>query len=330
MRRKALLAIAFAGGMLNSQLPALSQSKIESTDSVIQQLANTEGMPPDCRAFYLLRIASSYLAGDERTAVEAQFRTVANQSGRDYAFWPIGRDDILTSWADQVALEGRSTIRGTDAITNAKSHTKSIGNENLSLADSAIQQALRQLDKTSVKFSRLNMYFIASRLFQKSGNTDEMLKCNKVLEEAFRSCEESSPVDEEQMKAAASILNSMAYGVVPLDIPHWIERRLQPHNEVKHFSEDDFEKSDKLKRRAVAFVDRLAATNHLRRKAHRDLALWYMQLGKNEMADKEKQILFGLVGCRDDSILYPQQAGCGQLVWWRMEKYEARYFCGMG
>jgi hypothetical protein len=67
-RRKALLAIAFAGGTLNSQLPALCESKSESTDSVIQQIANSTQITPEARAYYFLRLASRYLAGDDRAA----------------------------------------------------------------------------------------------------------------------------------------------------------------------------------------------------------------------------------------------------------------------
>jgi hypothetical protein len=334
MRRKALLAIAFAGGLFNSQLPALPQTKVDSTASVIQKIGNdTElQLEPEDRAYYLLLIARSYLAGDSRDAVEAQFRTVVNQSRTGYAF-RLGRskwrDPMLTDWSDRIALEEYSMHHGINGLTQDKSNAKPIDHENLLLADTAIKQALSQLEKASDKLARLNMYFIASRLFQKSADTAGTLKCDAVLEEAFRSCEESSPVDEKRISAAVSVLNSMAYGVIPIHIPDW-KNPLDRQTEAKPFSEVDFQTSDKLKRRAVAIADQLPPTAHVRRKAHRDLALWYLELGRNEMADKEKQILFKLVGTQDDSILYPQAQGCGQFMWWQTSKVRGVFGCGMG
>jgi hypothetical protein len=124
----------------------------------------------------------------------------------------------------------------------------------------------------------------------------------------------------------------MAYSLIPVNIPN-----LNPHDSIagrqtplEPFTEKDFKESEKLKLRAVAMADRLDSKNHLRRKAHRDLALWYMQLGKNQLAQKEKQTLFELVGCEDDSILYPQAAGCGHVVWWKKERNIVTMGCGMG
>jgi hypothetical protein len=328
-RRKALLAIAFAGGMLNSQLPALSES-IESTDSVIHQFENSTAMPPEIRAFYLLSLARGYLAGGDQATVEAQYTPVLNQSTRN---WPFRRgwETVLVPWAEQASLEGRLQSAKAEATSDSQPITKG----GLVLADTAVQKALRQLDRGSDKFAKLNMYFIASQLFQRARDTTGMHKCNKVLEEAIEACEGDSPIDEQQIKAAASILNTKAYGFIPVHIPDQnpkdlFFRQRQRQTEVKSFTERDFQESEKLKLRAVAIVDRLATTNDLRRKSHRDLALWYAELGKKELAEKEKQVLFELVGCNDDSILYPQQAGCGDLVWWQKEHTIPGLLCGMG
>jgi hypothetical protein len=327
--RKALLAIAFAGGMLNSQLPALSDSKSESTDSVIQQIANSTQITPEVRAYYLLRLASRYLAGDDRAVAEAQFKSVGSEPSRSWLFINSRMDKTLASWADQISVGGRSTNHLTKVKKEAEPGSQSIADENSVLADTAIQKALIQLDKASENFATLNMYFIASRLFQEMGNTDGVRKCNTVLKKAFQSCEGNSLIDEEQIKAAASVLNSMANGLIPVyiqDVP-WGRQ-----TQVKSFTEKDFKESEKLKLRAVAMVDRLDTKNHLRRKAHRDLALWYMQFDKMEMAEKEKQTLFKLVGFEDDSVLYPQQAECGQLIWWQKEHRQITgvVLCGMG
>jgi hypothetical protein len=55
-----------------------------------------------------------------------------------------------------------------------------------------------------------------------------------------------------------------------------------------------------------------------------------MQMGKPELAERQKQVLFELVGVNDDSILYPQSIMCGQVAWWHPEKVEVGGACGMG
>ena len=310
--------------MLNSQLPALCESKSESTDSVIQQIANSTQISPEIRAYYLLRLASLYLAGGNRVAVETQFRRVVIEPSKS---WLFRVDDFLVSWADEVASEGRSTNHGSNLKTEAKPDSQSIADENSILANASMQKALMHLDKTSDKFAKLNMYFIAARLFQEMGNTDDMRKCNAVLDDAFQSCEGNTQIDEGQIKAASSVLNSMANGLIPVQIQDLPSGQQTP---VKPFTEKDFNESEKLKLRAIAMVDRLDVKNHVRRKAHRDLALWYTQLGKMDRAEREKLTLFELVGVKDDSILYPQYAGCGQLVWWQKEPATLPFVCGMG
>jgi hypothetical protein len=96
------------------------------------------------------------------------------------------------------------------------------------------------------------------------------------------------------------------------------------------FAEKDLYESEKLKLRAAAMADRLNSKSDIRRKAHRDLSLWYSRIGKIEVAEREKQILFELVGCKKDSILYPQSGMCGHLVWWNPEPVSFAERCGMG
>jgi hypothetical protein len=121
-------------------------------------------------------------------------------------------------------------------------------------------------------------------------------------------------------------LNSEAYGLISIVIPD-----IKPTStQAKSFTEEVFDTSEKLKLRAVAMTDRLDATNHLRRKAHRDLSLWYSQLGKTELAEKEKQTLLELVGTKDESILYPYVQMCGHLVWWRDPRSHDMMACGQG
>ena len=339
MNRKALLAMVFAGGMLNSQLPALSETeskaegRTESTDSVEQEITNNIDLPPAIRAFILLRFASDYLTNSNRSYVEAKFARMANDRSLNWIFRdPKRAEGIFVAWAEQLASERHCINHDVSAETEAKPPPQSTGVENSALADAAIRKALKQLDNSSETFAKLNIYFIASQLFQKSGNTAGMQECNNVLEEAFKSCEVKASADEAQIKALSSILNSMAYGFIPIHI--WDldlkEKPWERQNEVKPLTEKEFRESKKFKLKSIALVDKLPPDSHVRRKAHRDLVLWYIQLGKNEMAEEEKQVLFELVGTKDDSILYPQQGTCGHLVWWVREGRAGGPFCGMG
>ncbi len=281
-RRKALLAIAFAGGMLNSQPPALSETEgtTESTDSIIQKIANDEHMQSDLRAFHLLRLASELTSGYKRTVVDEHFTPVLNEKTRQ---WTVRNSkqllSVITSWADRVSSDERTSNFEFNAKTKSKSGSPPIADENNVLANTAIQLSLAQLDKASDKVAKLNLYFIASNLYQKLGNSSGMRQCNKVLDAAFNACLSTSPADQEQITAATSVLNSMAYGWIPINVPDY-PKGLHLHMQAKPFTEKEFRASETLKIKAVAMADRLAANNHLRRKAHRDLVLWYMQLGK--------------------------------------------------
>ena len=310
MKKRAFLAIAIASNLLNSSLPALAQNKAETTDSVVQKIVDDTQMTAEVRAYYLLRIASDCLADSKKNKVAAQYAAVANGQDKTYIFMSRRWEAFIGPWADQVALEGCTPAHGTNAVASA-----------------IIQKAVTQLDKSSNKLAKLNLYFIASRLFQKAGNNEGMQQCNKVLNDVFASCEKSAVVDEDQTSAAISVLNIMANGLITVNIPDFKQSEKTP---VKPFSEKEFIASEKLKLRGIAMADRLDTKSHTRRKAHRDLALWYLQLGKTGQAEKQKLILFDLVGFKDDDLLYPQSKGCGQLVWWEKEKNQAAYACGMG
>jgi hypothetical protein len=168
------------------------------------------------------------------------------------------------------------------------------------------------------------LYSIASQLFQRTGNAFEARRCNSIVDDAIQSCE-GHLFDEGDIKAAASILNSRAYGFIPVEI----SEQFRAVNTV-NFTVKEFKESEKLKLRAVAMADRLNETSDLRRRAHRDLSLWYTALGKADKASREKEVLFKLVGVHDDKILYPKAIGCGQLVWWVAEASPMGALCGMG
>lgn len=347
MRSKALLAIAFAGGVLNSQLPALSQSesKSESTDSEIQKIAKDRKLSPKYRALYLLQLANENLPDSTQADMEAQLSY----------FWFAGdRRSRLNKnkvWDEEDSFISRMMYPGRwiSASDRSGSESSPITDEKLAFANRAVGEALLQLDKSTEKFATLNLYVIASRLFQKTGNRDGVQRCERILEDALQTCEQNKHINETQITEATSALKRMANSLIPVYIPfrdpktvyitarepkndpaqRLVLERVQPA-EVKPFTQKDFLESEKLKLRAIAIVDRLPPENHLRRKAHRDLVLWYMQLGKNEMAEREKQLLFELVGIRDDSILYPQDGACGHIVWWQRGGTVTYMGCGMG
>ena len=332
------MAIAFAGGILNSQLPALSENKaesknrVESAESVIQRIKSNTESTPEFRAYNLLLIASRLLEGQRKTEVTAQFNPASTEQSWHYRR-PERWEFFLVSFAQRVATNGDYLNQANQEKAQAYPDSKSIPADNIALADTAIRAALTLLDKSHAKFAKLNLYFIASQLFEKTKNADGMRKCCKVMADAFQSCEGDSPADAEQIKACSSVLNSMAYGLIAVQIPDFNPKdsiAVSNQTQVKPFSDKDFNASEKLKLRALAMVDRLDSNNHVRRKGHRDLALWYIQLGKNELAERQKQTLFELVGFKDDSVLYPQHEGCGSFVWWKKEKLQGGFDCGMG
>ncbi len=328
-RNKALLALAFAGTVFNSQLPSLADGTTESTDLVIQQIANSKSLTPESRAYYLLKLASGYLSGGDQSAVEAPYRAV--NGSQNLPFSRSRMENILVTWADDVSSIRLAPNQKSDAAKKPKSKIQP-PDAYSDLADAAVQKAVIQLEHSSETFAKLNMYFIASRLFQRLGDTDGMNRCNLILEKAFQSGERGTPIDEEQTRAVVSILSSMANGLIavhiPLQNPH--EAPAGPAVTMKPFTEKEFKESEKLRLRAVAIADRLGTQNHVRRKAHRDMSLWYSQLGKRQLAEAEKQTLFELVGLKDDKILYPQAEACGHLVWWTKETNVAAYDCGRG
>lgn len=313
-RRKAFLAIAFTGGLLNSQLPAPAENKVHTTNSLMQRIANSTQMPAEVRAFYLLKLAYGYLSDSNKGKAEAQYASVGTEQDGSHNSIARRWDAFLIPWTEQILVEGLSA-----------------NHNNAALADAAIQKAVSQLDNSSNKSAKLKMYFIASLLFEKAGDTDGVKKCAKLLEETFQACERNSPTDEDERKGAISVLNLMSYCLIPVQISDF-DPKLNPMKpqQVKQFTDKDFKESEKFRLRAVGIADRLPTQNHVRRKAHRDLTLWYMQLGKNELAEKQKQVLFELVGYKDDSVLYPQHEGCGQVVWWKKEKLQSGFDCGRG
>lgn len=330
--RKTLLAIAFAGGILTSPPPAFSEDTPVCAETVEQALIKNTRVTPEYRAFHLLKIGKEHLCGAKQSEIESNNLSTANESN---PFWTYRGWHKHSLPFDQFSSETADT---SNVPKNSTEQAKTKP-ENIQLADKAIGLAITELDKATDKFAKLNMYVTALHLFERTENTVGSEQCLKVLEAEFKACEGETAVDEDQILTATTVLNRMASNLItvfitdfdPRDLPNdRHDRKFRDQLSVKPFTETDFKRSEELRLRAIAIADRLGEENHLRRKAHRDMVLWYTRLGKVELAEKEKRILFELVGFEDESILYPQAGMCGHLIWWTRKITSSGGFCGMG
>lgn len=315
MRTKTLLALALATGLLNQQLPGKTQdafpSQTANYQSALDEIARSNKGTPERRAYYLLSIADSYLDGRTKAEVDSHYRDIDDllESRRwMHKSW----DHFLERWL----YPSESTI-----------HSKIIGKDESGYAEKAIAEALKQLNQAKDEYSKLCMTYIASRLLLRLGNTNSSTHCDQVVQLTMQSYESSNAVTIEQARATIAICDSQAFLKIPLRIHDW---QHQLPVKVLAQSEGDFAECQKLKLRALAIADKLQTGEHVRRKAHRDLALWYKALGHEQLANKEKQALFKLVDCNEEEILNPQAGMCGHLVWWQKERITRIERCGMG
>lgn len=181
MQRKALLAIAFAGGLLTSQLPAFCEDAIKSTDSPIQILAKSKNLSPECRTEQLLHLARAYLSGEKKSEIESHYATAGNW--QDHRTWRSEKN--MASWADMVSAEPYRIRHGIGKRPVNQPISHQIDSENLVLANEAIENALAQLPNSKNEFAKLNMYFIASLFYQQTGNVKGAQNCNKNFGRGF-------------------------------------------------------------------------------------------------------------------------------------------------
>lgn len=331
---KALLAIAFAGNLLSAFMPALGQqSQTQSlsttsspslpSTSIVEVVAASAQLEPDEKAFFLLQLAHCYITETSTASLEKEFSNKAAHPfvGKPFFLTQKGLK-LLAWWAEMVAA--RSHSAGT--ITSSGAEVK-ITTENRTRAEKAIEAAMLQLGTSFTDAQTANLFFVASALSRMTGNLQNEQKCNRILNDAIQACEGSKTVDSSQIKLVAPILNSMACVRIPVRIE---DHPAQYPQQLPSFTTSDFTESEKLKLRALALLDRLPAADQERRKAHRDLSLWYSQLGKEEEALREKQELFNLVGVHDDRIMYPHYAMCGAAIWWTTADLVSSSSCGMG
>lgn len=297
--KKALAALMFAGGLIASTQAAFSEGKVAIDDTTIQKIAETR-ITPEGRAYHLLRFMRSVMQDENSPVLKENFH---------YANEPVYffRDsNVLANWAN-------------DLLTAEVADGEQKPGKNAKVVEHALKEAMAQLSKSSKNSIKLHLYFIASILAKRAGMQDVARECDGHVSSAVTACEAGKFIDEEQIAAAMSVLNSMAYAVIPFQIP---DRepvgKTFVQSDVTTSGAMGFKKCERLKLRAVSLADRLPETSHVRRKAHRDLVIWYMHLGKTALADKQKKILFKLVGVNDDRILYPSSGICGSLSWWHL------------
>jgi hypothetical protein len=327
-RTRALLAIAFASGIYSSHLPAVAARKSESTHSMVQQITENTKLAPELQAFYLLKLANAYLNDDDPIQAEKSVRTLVRTSNADWVRQQSKIQTVVSLWAKDIYSSEQITGQATEGRKEAKLPVKT--DLPTQLADDSLKEALLQLLKCNDKTAQEDMYFIASRLFRKVGNLDGERDCRAIRNKLFEKTTDNRVVE---IRTNWSILNTKASRILPLTIPDepppsgfkWASKTPK---EV--FTESEFLECEKLKLQALTWVDKLSTESNLRRKAHRDMTLWYLHFGKLDQAENEKQILFNLTGIYDDSVLFPTRVACGQMAWWYVYRNEKFDQCGMG
>lgn len=335
MRRRTLLALAFAGGTLQIPLSVAAENvKTASSDSVIERLDADSKISPELRAYYFLSYANSLLDGVQKEDV------LNSEDLARREFLRIHTTSMYTEWRREITILTDFAAR--DFKYQGQPTAIKVPAENTKLATSLIQAAIDNLSHCTDEISKLKLQFAASRLLKKTGDIDASSQINTTVWKTIKSCEEGNEKpDAVRILAAYELLNTLANAKVSIQIPDTV-RPKQPEGTVNAnkillsaqsklvFDEKDVKESEALKKKAIKIIDQLDKNDHTRRKAHRDLVLWYGALGKEVEADKEKQVLFDLVGIHDDRILFPCQGPCPGAVWWVVEMSENAYSCGRG
>ena len=288
---------------------------------LVDKIVAEAGMRPIPKAYFLLLLARSCLSGLSYTELEEQYGQVLEGSAGSYFRRKLRRfkEALLTS-ANQVA--GQEFQSEIDSIALSK--------EQAELASEALQQALILLDNSEKIFARIHMLFIVSRLFKELNDFEGMRRCDAYIEAAVKATEEDDSASEEAIDAVISLFDVLAYGLIPLRIADHELGQIKLDDATKSSTADRFVDAEALKLRGMVLADRLDMDSHVRRKAQRDLALWYQELGKVELAERQKERLFDLIGVRNDRLLFPQSGACGSLVWWSEEPVQINVRCGKG
>lgn len=317
MRSKTILALAFASGLIYPQVPAHSQNAPEpkfkyAAKLVIKDFVTDSQGPAELKAYNLLLIARRLLDGADLGTVSSEFSGTAFSN---------------ETWNGEQRRRFLNLLAAEQAAKTVDGSSKCEGAEERLLANSALEAAIKQLDQSKEPYSRLVMLFITSSMYQRLGDTSGAQQCNTFINKYLSAVKSASSPSVDQISAAIHVLELQAFQKIQLEIPEYLP---QPLPRLETYSKADYIAAEKLRLEAVLIADKLPASEHVRRKAHRDLALWYTALGKEIQAEKEKQVLYTLVGFKNESLLNPQVAGCGSLAWWLQKPLEMTYDCGRG
>lgn len=321
-QRKALLAVVFASHCLSLQLPTAAAKELEVTPSIAQQLTTDPQLTQELEAYYLLGLAKGYLNGFPLDSKKSEF---INSGDSTWLNQPAQFDKALYDFAKDVSSNRNNAVIQESPAESARRRW---------LTNRAVEKAISETEKCSDGTQKIILYLVALAIFQSTGNGIGAENCNKLLEQNIKIYEGRKNIEPREAIAVSHALNSMANNIIPMTIPDLNPSKhpLEKQPTVRTFTNEEFERSEKLMRRATATLDRLPDNSHERRKGHRDLALWYQTLGKHQKADEEKKTLFILIGREDEELLYARPGSCGHLVWWENggSEQSGTLACGMG
>lgn len=319
------MAILVAGGLVNSPVPVSARPASNPGDSdkqIFEKVARNTRLPSSERAYHLLLVAGALLNGSSSDELAKNYKQYTENGSGGFSY-RINRHfkSSLRSLADQAAQK---------VLMKGKVNSR-LSQKNFALAKSVMSEAFPLISPTVDPYFRMSMYLIARGKFRELGDAENSKKCDDAIEKFVSSCEKDGNLNSKQLEAAAFVLESQSQEFIRITI---FDQKPSYANRTKAlpitYSEENFRKAQKLRLRSIALLDRLEPENHLRRKAHRDMALWYSELGKEALANAQKEALFDLVGVQSDNILYPQSGGCGSLIWWKAEALTVSFDCGMG
>ncbi|HEY9774801.1 MAG TPA: hypothetical protein V6C81_13650 [Planktothrix sp.] len=321
-RTKALLAMAFVAGISSSLVPAISENSLPSSSDAISRVTSHSELSPTGRAYFLLQLATLTLCADE-SRVDGFLRLLGSARNTGSSA------QVFDGQLSRLAAEVCSPTADLFYKGRSGSAPKSKLDANKASAARAIRIALAEVDDRTDTNERMNIYFVAWRLYRLLGEAEAAAACKNILDKGIADCDEHAVMDLKILKTASIILDEEAYDALPVRV----SERSRSFGQTPHahpiYTEDAFQESEKIRLKAASPVDRLPSNDHLRRMTHRNLVLWYEDLGKPVSSQKQKEILFDLVGIHDDSILYPVSAFCGVITWWQSENVSIGG-CGMG
>lgn len=332
-KRQVAIAIMFASGSLFSTSDVIAKQPA-ADGSTLQYLVSNTALSNEVRAYYLLRLADSYIEGDGRArSVSLEMKAGTRNPLQYFGFVDMEGfyEDVSYSYAKYLLTQSLAKKTSDKAESNSLANDEAAAS-NMALADDAIQAALKELKQSSNEPRKLNLYFAASKILQKKGDLAGSKRCEDAFNDMIRDAESSDKPKPELVAAANAIFGLLAKAILPVQIPTFVAGSFgeQPLAPLASPPAEAILDSEALLLRGLKLVDRLPSSDHNRRKAHRDMVLWYRQVGMMPQAEEQKLILFSLVGIENDSILYPQSGACGHPAWWMKPGYRSDMNCGMG